>query len=177
MRPPDLPLTDGMIVLRLREPKDGPLIRVASHDPETQRWLDDEPIPLTAGRPFRDPRETWAQGERAPFVIADAATDLALGLTSLRVVAAGTASLAVSVFPEGRGRGVAPAALRLMAQWAVGVCGFHRVEAEADVANTSSRRAIEKAGFAYEGVLRGHCETRGRRHDCAMYAVGGADLQ
>lgn len=125
---------------------------------------------------FRDPRETWAQGERAPFVIVDPATDRALGLISLRIVTDGTASLAVSVFPEGRGLGVAPAALQLVARWALTECGFHRVEAEADVANIASRHAIEKAGFVREGVLREHCETHGRRHDCELFALVRSDL-
>lgn len=174
LEPPEPPLTDGTIVLRLREPKDQPLISAASHDTETQRWLDDDPIPLD--RAFQDPRDTWSKGERAPFVIADAVTDDALGLASLRIVDGGTGSLAVSVFPAGRGRGVAPAALRLIALWAIGACGFQRVEAEADVANTASRRAIEKAGFRPEGILRDHCETHGRRHDCAMFALVPADL-
>jgi len=177
LTPPDAPLTDGTIVLRLREPKDQERIAAASHDPESLRWLDDEPIPLTGTPAFRDPRETWSGGERAPFVIADPATDHALGLLSLRVVSEGTGSLAVSVFPEGRGRGVAPAALRLAARWAIGECGFHRIEAEADVANTASLRAIEKAGFVREGILRDHCESHGRRHDCVMFAFVPAGLR
>jgi ribosomal-protein-alanine N-acetyltransferase len=109
-------------------------------------------------------------------VIADPATDRALGLVSLRVVADGTGSVAVSVFPEGRGQGVAPAALRLIARWAIAESGFQRVEAEADVANTASRRAIEKAGFLREGILRSHCETHGVRHDCEMFALVRSDL-
>ena len=163
-------------MLRLREPKDQPLISAASHDPEAQRWLDDKPTPMSGATAFRDPRETWARGERAPFVIADPATDSALGLVSLRVVADGTGSVAVSVFPEGRGQGVAPAALQLIARWAIAESGFQRVEAEADVANTASRRAIEKAGFFREGILRDHCETHGVRHDCEMFALVRADL-
>ena len=169
-------MSDGRIVLRLREVKDQPLISAASHDPETQRWLEDEPIPTTGAPVFRDPLDTWAQGERAPFVIADAATDRALGLISLRVIADGTGSVGVSVFPEGRGQGVGPAALRLIARWAIVESGFQRVEAEADVANTASRRMIEKAGFSREGVLRGHCETHGVRHDCEMFALVRNDL-
>jgi ribosomal-protein-alanine N-acetyltransferase len=176
LTPPDAPLTDGKIVLRLREPKDQPLISAASHDPETQRWLDDEPTPTSGAPALRDPRETWARGERAPFVIADRATDSALGLVSLRVVANGTGSVAVSVFPEGRGQGIGPAALQLIARWAIAESGFHRVEAEADVANTASRRAIEKAGFFREGILRDHCETHGVRHDCEMFALIRPDL-
>lgn len=175
LTPPEAPLTDGKVVLRLREPNDQQRISAASHDPETRRWLDDEPIPLSGAPAFRDPHEIWSRGERAPFVIADPVTDDALGLVSLRVVGEGTGSLAVSVFPEGRGLGVAPAALRLVAQWVL-ESGFRRVEAEADVANIASRRAIEKAGFVREGILRDHCETHGRRHDCVMFALVRADL-
>jgi len=163
-------------VLRLRQPKDQPLISAASHDPETQRWLEDEPIPMSGAPAFADPLEIWAQGKRASFVIADPATDQALGLVSLRVVVDGTGSVAVSVFPEARGRGVGSAALRLIARWAIAESGFRRVEAEADVANAASRRMIEKAGFLREGVLRDHCDTRGVRHDCEMFALVRADL-
>jgi RimJ/RimL family protein N-acetyltransferase len=175
--PPDAPLSDGKVVLRLREPKDQALISAASHDPEAQRWLEDKPIAVSGGAvAFRDPRETWAEGERARFVIADSASDRAIGLVSLRVVADGTGSVGVSVFPERRGQGVGPAALRLIARWAIVESGFQRVEAEADVANAASRRMIEKAGFVREGVLREHCETHGVRHDCEMFALIPADL-
>ncbi|MGN6798817.1 MAG: GNAT family N-acetyltransferase [Gaiellaceae bacterium] len=167
-------MTDGKVVLRLRDPKDHPLIRAASHDPETQRWLDNEPIP--ADHVFQDPREIWARGETAPLVIADPMTDRAIGLVSLRVVADGTASLAVSVFPEARVRVVAAAALQLIGRWAMLECGFHRIEAEADIANVASRRTIENAGFMREGILRSHCETHGLRHDCEMFALVRADL-
>ncbi len=169
-------MSDGRIVLRLREAKDLPLIIAASHDPDTQRWLEDEPIP-TGGTPsFRDPVDTWAQGRRAPFVIADAATDRALGLISVRVIADGTGSVGVSVFPERRGEGVGSAALRLIARWALVESRFQRVEAEADVANIASGRMIERAGFSREGILRSHCETHGVRHDCEMFALVRADL-
>jgi len=169
--PPEVSPSDGVIALRLREAKDRAAIIAASHDPETRRWLDDEPIPSADARLWQDARETWARGERAPFVIADPESDRALGLVSLRVVADGTGSVAVSVFPEVRGQGIASAALRLIARWAILEAGFSRVEAEADVANTASSRAIEKAGFVYEGILRRHCETRGIRHDCKMFAI------
>lgn len=95
-------------MLRLRQPKDQPLISAASHDPETQRWLEDEPIQMSGARSSSDPLEIWAQGERASFVIADPATDRALGLVSLRVVVDGTGSVAVSVFPGSTREGCWP---------------------------------------------------------------------
>lgn len=174
--PPDVPLGDGSIVLRLRVAKDSAAIVAASGDPTTLRWLDDEPISRADAFLLRDPRETWATGKKASFVIADPQSDDALGLVSLRVVDDGIGSVAISVFPDRRAQGIAPAALRLIARWAILEAGFARVEAEADVDNTASCRAIERAGFVFEGVLREHCETRGIRHACKMFAIVRSDL-
>ena len=110
-------------------------------------------------------------------MIADAADDRPLGLLNLQFgddeEAAG---LAVSVFPEARGRGVAPKALRLGATWGLRELGLQRVFAEAAADNQASIRAIEKAGFQREGVLRAHCKTHGRRHDCVMFSLLPADI-
>lgn len=154
-----------------------PVIAAASDDPEARRWLEDVPSSARADDVFRDPRDTWAQGERAPFVIADVATDRAIGLVSLRVIGEGTGSIGVSVFAEGRGRGIGSSAVRLVARWALRDLAFERIEAEADVANLASRRMIEKAGFAREGILRGHCVTHGVRHDCEMFALVRSDCR
>jgi RimJ/RimL family protein N-acetyltransferase len=80
------------------------------------------------------------------------------------------------VFPEARGRGVASRALRIAAEWATLELGLQRVYAEAAAENTASIRAIEKAGFRREGVLRAHCKTHGRRHDCVMFSVVPSDF-
>jgi RimJ/RimL family protein N-acetyltransferase len=177
--PPEPPLTDGEIVLRLRREQDVAAIARASRDPETQRRLDDGPIAAN------DPSESvarveqqWATGRGAPFVIADAHDDRPLGLLNLQFGDdAGAASLAVSVFPEARGRGIAARALRLCALWGLRELGLARVAAEAAVDNHASIRAIEKAGFQREGTLRSHCTTHGKRHDCVMFSLVAADVQ
>ena len=86
-----------------------PLIAAASHDPETQRWLEDEPMtPEREAGSLARAEEQWRSGTGAPFVIADAADDRPLGLLNLQL--AEVATLAVSVFPAARGRGIAPRA-------------------------------------------------------------------
>jgi RimJ/RimL family protein N-acetyltransferase len=175
---PDPPLTDGEIVLRMRREEDVPLIAEASYDPETRRRLNDEP--LTPDRQ-RDSvsrvREQWRTGTRAPFVIADAAGDRPLGLVNVQFGEdKEVAGLAVSVFPEARGRGVASRALALAATWGLRELGLRRVFAEAAADNQASIRAIEKAGFQREGVLRAHCKTHGRRHDCVMFSLLPEDI-
>jgi RimJ/RimL family protein N-acetyltransferase len=176
--PPEPPLGDGEIVLRTRRDSDVAAIAAASHDPETQRRLNDAP-PASA-----DPRESveraelqWSTGQGAPFVIADPADGHPLGLLNVQFGDdEEVASLAVSVFPEARGRGVASRALRLGALWGLRDLGLARVVAEAAADNHASIRAIEKAGFHREGTLRAHCKTHGVRHDCVMFSLVAGDL-
>jgi RimJ/RimL family protein N-acetyltransferase len=141
---------DGEIVLRLRRAEDVPLISAASHDPDTRRRMEDEPMtPEREGSSLARVEEQWRTGTAAPFVIADAGDDRALGLVNLQF--GEEATLAVSVFPQERGRGVAARALRLAATWGLRELGLRRVVAEAAADNAASIRAIEKAGFRREG--------------------------
>ena len=48
--PPDPPLSDGEVVLRMRRAADVPLIAEASSDAETQRRMDDELLTPDRGR-------------------------------------------------------------------------------------------------------------------------------
>jgi RimJ/RimL family protein N-acetyltransferase len=176
--PPERPPSDGEIVLRLRRETDVPAIARASWDAETQRRLDDTPIDAESPQDSvaRSERQ-WSTGTRASFVIADSADDRPLGLLSVQFDDDHeVASLAVSVFPEERGRGVAAKALRLGALWGLRDVGLARVVAEAAVDNGASIRAIEKAGFRREGTLRAHCKTHGERHDCVMFSLLPADV-
>jgi len=178
LTPPDPPLTDGEIVLRLRKAEDVPLIAEASQDVETRRRLDDEPLtPERARTSVERTEEQWRSGKAAPFVIADAADDSPLGLLNLQFGDdEEVAGLAVSVFPGARGRGIAPKALRLGATWGLRELGLRRVFGEAAVDNEASIRAIEKAGFQREGVLRAHCKTGGVAHDCVMFSLLPGDI-
>jgi RimJ/RimL family protein N-acetyltransferase len=177
--PPDPPLTDGEIILRTRRHEDVQSIADASHDPETRRWLDDEPLSADRQRDsVARAEERWRTGEGAPFVIADAATDAPLGLLNVQFGEdREVAGLAVSVFPQARGRGVGSRALRLSAIWALRELGLERVFAETAVENVASARAIERAGFHHEGVLRAHCKTHGRRHDCIVFSLVPEDIR
>ena len=178
LQPPDDPLSDGEIVLRMRRDADVPVIAEASRDPETQRRLDDEPLTPDRQRDsVSRAQEQWRTGSGTPFVIADATDDRPLGLLNLQFgVEEEVAGVAVSVFPQARGRGVASKALRLGAMWGLRELRLCRVFAEAAVDNPASIRAIEKAGFQREGILRAHCKTHGQRHDCVMFSLLPQDI-
>ena len=154
------------------------LIADASHDPETRRRLEDEPLtPERQRRSVARAEEQWRTGTGAPFVIADAGDDRPLGLLNLQFGDdEGVASVAVSVFPEARGHGIASRAMRVGAEWGLRELGLRRVSAEAAADNWASIRAIEKAGFQREALLRAHCKTHGRRHDCVMFALVPHDI-
>src|SRR5690348_11027418 len=115
LTPPESPVSDGEIVLRLRRETDVAAIARASHDPETRRRMNDEPLdPERQQDSVARAEQQWSTGASAPFVIAAAADDRPLGLLNLQFDEdEEVASLAVSVFPEARGGGVAAKALRL----------------------------------------------------------------
>jgi RimJ/RimL family protein N-acetyltransferase len=47
----------------------------------------------------------------------------------------------------------------------------NRIEAGTEITNVGEQRALEKAGFTREGVLRGTLFRHGQWHDCVFYGV------
>jgi RimJ/RimL family protein N-acetyltransferase len=79
-------------------------------------------------------------------------------------------NIGISLVPEARGHGFGAEAQRLLADYLFAATGFDRVEASTDVDNIPEQRALEKAGFVREGLLRGAQERSGVRHDLVNYA-------
>jgi RimJ/RimL family protein N-acetyltransferase len=83
--------------------------------------------------------------------------------------------LGIGLFPEARGKGIGTDALRTVCRYLFEEEGFLRVQLSTDVANDAMRRSAEKAGFSYEGVLRGFWAEGDEIHDYAMYGRTRAD--
>lgn len=79
-------------------------------------------------------------------------------------------NIGISLIPEARGNGFGPEAQRLLADYLFATTSVDRVEASTDVDNAAEQRALAKAGFTREGVLRGAQFRRGARHDLVNYA-------
>jgi RimJ/RimL family protein N-acetyltransferase len=79
-------------------------------------------------------------------------------------------NLGVSITPSARGRGVGSRAQRLLAEYLFEQTLANRVEASTDVTNIAEQRALERAGFHREGVLRGAQFRRGEWHDMVVYS-------
>lgn len=104
----------------------------------------------------------WAAGTSLGWAITDASTGQVLGALDLRHLADDTWDVGFLCFPWARGRGVVAEATRAAARWAFAALGASRVEWRAIVGNDRSRRSADKAGFVFEGTLRGR---HGRRPD------------
>lgn len=78
--------------------------------------------------------------------------------------------LGYSTAPWTRGRGLTTRALRLVAAHAIAQ-GLHRLELHIAVDNAASRRAAEKAGFTYDGLLPDPVRLRGHEDQMARYVL------
>ena len=70
---------------------------------------------------------------------------------------------------EGRGRGIATHAVRLLSDWALTDLGVARLEITCAPGNVASQRVAERCGFVREGLLRSHMRFKGGRRDTLVY--------
>ncbi|MFE4517945.1 GNAT family N-acetyltransferase [Kitasatospora sp. NPDC056783] len=136
----------------------GPALAAAAADPDIARWS-----PLAAVGPV-DPEvyldrcdSLWADGTAAAFAITDAADgglrgNAYLGWTNRDD---GVAMVGYWLLATARGRGLATRAATAVTRWGVEHAGVRRIELYHSVANEGSCRVAERAGFPYEGTLRG----------------------
>jgi aminoglycoside 6'-N-acetyltransferase len=80
-------------------------------------------------------------------------------------------SIAIAIRPSFRGRGIGTDAQRLLAEYLFLHTRVQRIQAFTDVENHAERRALEKAGFRLEGVLRSAQWRGGAWHDQALYST------
>lgn len=78
--------------------------------------------------------------------------------------------IGITIAPTWRGRGYGAEAQRLLAAYLFATYPIARVQATTDVTNLAEQRALARAGFAREGVLRRAQFRAGAWHDLAMYS-------
>lgn len=179
---PETRITAERVVLRPFGTADVGAIRHACSDELVQRWTS-VPHPYTA-----EHARAWCMeiapriresGEGVAFAIADGSTDRLLGVMDLKNANWWTrvAEVGYLVAPWARGRGYAPEAVRGLVRWLLVEQAFVRLELRAAVENHASRRVADKAGFVFEGVLRGAGMVRTGRVDHAIYSLLAEDLR
>jgi len=85
-------------------------------------------------------------------------------------------SIGIALLPAHRGRGVGTAAQRLLACLLFDALPIARVQADTAADNVAERKALERAGFTCEGLLRAAEVRDGRPRDRLLYAMTRADL-
>lgn len=79
-------------------------------------------------------------------------------------------NIGILLLPEHRGKGYGVEAQRLLAEYLFAVSPVMRVEASTDITNLPEQRALEKAGFTRDGVLRKAQWRNGDWHDMVIYS-------
>lgn len=122
-------------------------------------------------------RRRWAEdrllGEERSILMVTAGSE-PLGLVSWRKMPVHTAyywNMGIALLPEARGRGIGTEAQRLLVRYLFTHTPVNRVEADTEIENIAEQRALEKAGFTREGVIRGCVYRAGRWHDGVIYGI------
>lgn len=130
---------------------------------------------------WRDPgsyRRRWAEsrllGDDGGTLMVIDGTERA-GSISWRKATTGVIShcwaIGIGLAPEFRGRGCGTQAQRRLVRYLFAYTQVNRIEATTEITNIGEQRALEKAGFTREGVLRGATFRAGRWHDQVIYSV------
>ena len=80
-------------------------------------------------------------------------------------------NIGIALLPAARGHGYGTQAQRLLARYLFAHTTVHRIEAATEVDNVAEQRALEKAGFTREGVLRGVGWRGGAHRDGVWYSM------
>jgi RimJ/RimL family protein N-acetyltransferase len=145
-----------------------------SLDPEGRMWTYLFSEPFTSFEEYR----TWLEPRPASedplfFAFIDQGRGQAVGLGSYLRIEPAQGSVEVGHLqysPLMQRSPVATEAMYLMMRQAFEL-GYRRYEWKCDALNAASRRAAERLGFTFEGILRQAIVCKGRNRDTAWYSI------
>lgn len=131
------------------------------------------------GLPYKPAAERYENGviseQNGTLLIVETATDEPVGTVDWRPSMYGPPpesmafQFGISLVPEARGKGYGPVAMRQVAEYLFAHTKVNRVEGSCDVDNIPSQRAMQKAGYVYEGTIRKAQWRRGAYHDLMYF--------
>ena len=118
------------------------------------------------------------RGEGINLAVVSARDGELLGSISMRIAswADMRGQLGYLVGAHARGRGVAPRAIVLLSRWGFRELGLQRIEVLVHPENEPSQRAVEKAGFVREGLLRSYTLVKTTRFDMWSFSALPGEL-
>lgn len=170
-------LAVGELTLRPWQEADAPVLVRAYADPEIHRWHA-RSMSLPQARSWIEYElERWEQERGGSWAIMR--DRYLLGRVGIGGVSLAEARAGVTywVLPEARGRGVAPLALGVVADWAFDQIGIHRLELDHSTKNAASCRVAVKVGFAPEGVMRARALHLDGWHDMHGHGLLAGDAR
>lgn len=171
-------LADEIVTLRPWTAADIQALVVAGNDPVVTRFRYSLPRDAQQARAWLADNETGRE-QGIGIELAIAAPAAPVGSISLWEInhRHRTANMSYWLGLDGRGRGLASAAVRLVAGWAFGELGLARLGVLIEPDNDPSHRLVERCGFVREGRLRSYSEGRGgRRVDTVVYGLLPGEL-
>ncbi|GAA3925896.1 GNAT family N-acetyltransferase [Streptomyces gulbargensis] len=177
MEQPVLDVPGTGLELRPWRPADAGALIAAARDPAIHRW-NRLPVetPEEVRRRIDRMRERWHAELSAVWAVARPGGE-AIGLIGCGDIdlAGGSGEILYWLLPAARGGGVAARATRRVSAWALDDLGLHRLRLCHSVGNPASCRVAGKAGFLYEGTMRGALLHADGWHDQHLHAlVAGA---
>ncbi len=118
-------------------------------------------------------KEATQDEGRIHFALRDLATGQPGGVAAFMGITPqhGTIEIgAITLAPALQQNPAATEAFALMISWAF-AAGYRRVEWKCNAQNLASRRAAQRLGFSFEGVVRQHMVVKGRNRDTAWFAI------
>ena len=176
------PLAGDVVLLRPWREADVPGMVLAFSDPVMQRfsWRTTPYTEADALDFLAEQEEARLRGEGLSFALVEPCDqDVVLGAVSLYEVRLdqGCAAIGYWLAPEGRSRGAATQAVRLLARWAFAELGLARLELTCGPDNEASQRVAERCGFSRAGLLRSHVPFKGARRDSVIYSLLPGELR
>ncbi|GAB3830677.1 GNAT family N-acetyltransferase [Kribbella italica] len=84
-------------------------------------------------------------------------------------------NIGIGLVPEAQGAGIGTRAQELLVEYLFDHTEVHRIDAQTNILNLAEQRALEKAGFVREGILRGAQFRSGEYHDMVSYSILRSD--
>jgi ribosomal-protein-alanine N-acetyltransferase len=164
----------AVVALRPVQERDLEWLRRFATDPALS-----EPFEWPGFRDAGEHRRRWEKDGylgASPFYLVASAPDGAFaGIVCWWPAGAGghqerSFEIGILLMPEYRGKGLGAAAQRLLATYLFSTTVAHRLQASTDVENIAEQRALERAGFRREGLMRGVAFVAGSWRDGYLYS-------
>jgi len=166
-------LDAGTVRLRPWRDDDVPTVIAAFTDPQIAFWHHRRIDDATEAREWiAQQHQGWRDESTACWAVCDAEADVVMGRVAVHVnLVDGVGVLGYWTLPGSRGRGSAPASVRIVTAWAFEDVGLARLELGHSTRNTGSCRVAEKVGYLAEGTLRSMFHHADGRHDVHLHAA------